>query len=113
MRENGLFTEVQMSAPLSSPQESVTQLLLRCSDGNREALDELLPLVYNELRRLAGFHLNRERSGHTLQSTALVHEAYMRLVDQTRVKWQNRAHFFAVASQMIRRILVDYARGHG
>lgn len=98
-----------MSMP---PQEGVTQLLVQCSEGNREAFNALLPLVYDELRRLAGFYLNRERSGHTLQSTALVHEAYLRLVDQTHVRWQNRAHFFAIASQMIRRILVDYSRGH-
>lgn len=103
------ITEIQMSSP---PQEGVTQLLIQCSDGNREAFDALLPLVYDELRRLAGYYLNRERSDHTLQSTALVHEAYLRLVDQTHVRWQNRAHFFAIASQMIRRILVDYARGH-
>lgn len=98
---------------MSTSDQGVTELLIQCSNGNREALNELLPLVYNELRRLAGFYLGRERAGHTLQSTALVHEAYMRLVDQTRVQWQSRAHFFAVASQMIRRILVDYARSHG
>jgi RNA polymerase sigma factor (TIGR02999 family) len=88
----------------------VTQILKAASDGNREALDRLLPLVYDELRRLAQHHLADERADHTLQATALVHEAYMRLIDQKRVVWQNRAHFFAVASQAIRRILVDHAR---
>jgi len=96
------------------PQKSnadVTELLLAWTGGNRSALDELLPLVYGELRRLAQSYLQRERVGHTLQATALVHEAYLRLVDQKRVQWQNRAQFFGVAAQMIRRILVDYARG--
>jgi len=85
------------------------QLLLRWNDGDRNALDELLPLVYDELRRLARSYLRRERVEHTLQSTALVHEGYIRLVDQN-VTWQNRAHFFGVAAQMMRRILVDHAR---
>src|SRR5947209_4042804 len=95
----------------AAPPKDVTQLLIQCRSGNTDALNELLPLVYDELRRLAGAYLRRERSDHTLQSTALVHEAYLRLVDQTRVEWQSRAHFFGVAAQMIRRILVDYARG--
>ncbi len=73
-------------------------------------MEELLPLVYAELRRLAAGYLRRERAGHTLQPTALVHEAYLRMVDQTQVRWQNRAHFFGVAAQMMRRILVDHAR---
>jgi RNA polymerase sigma factor (TIGR02999 family) len=90
----------------------ITQLLAASSAGNREAMDLLMPLVYDELRRLAQAHLKNERQGHTLQSTALVHEAYLRLVDQKQVRWQNRAHFFALASQMIRRILVDHARAH-
>jgi RNA polymerase sigma factor (TIGR02999 family) len=94
-----------MSAP------DVTQLLHRWSSGNRNALDNLTPVVYDELRRLAGIYLSRERSDHTLQATALVHEAYMKLVDQKNVRWQNRAHFFGIAAQMIRRILVDHARG--
>jgi RNA polymerase sigma factor (TIGR02999 family) len=84
--------------------------LLAWNSGDRGALDELLPLVYDELRRLAARYLQRERPGHTLQGTALVHEAYLRLIDQTRVKWQNRAHFLGVAAQIIRRILVDHAR---
>jgi RNA polymerase sigma factor (TIGR02999 family) len=93
--------------------ESVTQLLLELSRGNNDAVDALLPLIYDELRSLAANYLRRERSNHTLQPTALVHEAYLRLVDQTRVNWQNRAHFFGVAAQMMRRILVDHARAHG
>src|SRR5258708_5241403 len=88
----------------------VTQLLVNWSKGDQSALDELMPLVYGELRRLAGAYLRRERSNHTLQSTALVHEAFMRLVNQHDVQWRNRAHFYAIAAQMIRRILVDYAR---
>jgi RNA polymerase sigma factor (TIGR02999 family) len=91
-------------------QRDVTRLLVNWSNGDRQALEALLPLVYDELRLLAGRYLRRERSGHTLQSTALVHEAYLRLIDQRNVQWQNRAHFFAVAAQMIRRILVDHAR---
>lgn len=89
----------------------VTRLLVRWTEGDSKALDELFPLVYDELRRLARSYLNRERHGHTLQSTALVHEAYMRLVDQN-VTWQSRAHFFGIAAQMMRRILVDHARAH-
>ena len=88
----------------------VTELLLDWSRGDKTALDRLMPLVYEELRKVARHHLSREESGHTLQSTAVVHEVYMRLVDQDRVQWQNRAQFFAVAAQMIRRILVDHAR---
>jgi RNA polymerase sigma-70 factor (ECF subfamily) len=93
----------------ASPKD-VTQLLINWGKGDEQALEQLMPLVYQELRRLAHRHLGRERDGHTLQTTALVHEAYMRLVDQKEVQWQNRAHFFAVAAQMMRRILVDYAR---
>jgi RNA polymerase sigma factor (TIGR02999 family) len=88
----------------------VTELLNDWSKGDKRALDRLVPLVYDELRRIARRHLSREEPSHTLQSTALVHEAYMRLVDQNRVQWQNRAHFFGVAGQLIRRILVDHAR---
>src|SRR5512145_2300579 len=90
----------------------VTRLLADWSKGDDQALEQLAPLVYDELRRLAGRYLRRERVNHTLQSTALVHEAYLRLIDQNRVQWQNRAHFFGVAAQMIRRILVDHARSH-
>lgn len=88
----------------------VTQLLVNWSQGDQAALNDLMPLVYQELRRLAAGYLRRERSDHTLQSTALVHEAFLRLIDQNRIQWQNRAHFFGVAAQMIRRILVDHAR---
>jgi RNA polymerase sigma factor (TIGR02999 family) len=91
-------------------QDSVTKLLLDWGAGNRAALDALTPLVYDELRRLAGHYLRRERPDHTLQSTALVHEAYMRLIDQRNVRWQNRAQFFGLAAELIRRILVDHAR---
>ena len=92
------------------PGIGVTELLLDWNKGDQTALDRLMPLVYEELRRIARRHLGLEGGGHTLQSTALVHEAYLRLVDQNRVQWRNRAHFFAVAAQMIRRILVDAAR---
>ena len=88
----------------------VTTLLIDWSRGDKAALERLTPLVYDELRRLAKRYLRQERSGHTLQSTALANEAFLRLVDQSQVQWQNRAHFFGVAAQMIRRILVDYAR---
>ena len=95
----------------SSPSQEITALLAEWSSGNQEALDELAPLVYQELRQLAARELRRERPDHTLQSTALVHEAYLRLIGQRRVQWQNREHFFAIAAQIIRRILVSYARG--
>lgn len=88
----------------------VTGLLTAWSDGDPHALDALIPVVYEELRRIAARSLRRERSEHTLQATALAHEAFVRLVNQREVRWQNRAHFFAVAAQMIRRILVDHAR---
>lgn len=90
--------------------QNITRMLKDWSDGKREALDELLPFVYEELRRQAARYLRRERNDHTLQTTALIHEAYMKLVDQNQVEWQNRAHFFAIAAQAMRRILVDYAR---
>jgi RNA polymerase sigma factor (TIGR02999 family) len=88
----------------------VTGLLLAWSDGDEKALDQLMPLVYRELRRLAKRYMARERTGHTLQPTALVNEAYLRLVDLNKMRWQNRAHFFAVAAQIMRRILVEFAR---
>jgi RNA polymerase sigma-70 factor (ECF subfamily) len=96
-----------MTAP--SPQ-SVTQLLKAWGDGEQQALDQLISLVYAELHRLAHRYMRRERSGHTLQPTALVHEVYERLVDLKNVSWQNRAHFFGVSAHLMRRILVDYAR---
>jgi RNA polymerase sigma factor (TIGR02999 family) len=94
------------------PQPQITQLLQQWHEGNSEALETLMPLVYNELKRLAGSYLRRERADHTLQSAALVNEAYLRLVDQTQTRWQNKAHFFGIAAQMMRRILADHARGH-
>jgi len=90
----------------------VTRLLQDCSQGNREALDKLLPLVYNELRRLAHSYLSHERPDLTLQTTALVHEAYLKLIDQHSVNWENRAQFFAISAQAMRRILLDNARRH-
>ena len=89
----------------------VTRLLVLWTGGNQQAMEDLLPLVYDELRKLARRYLQRERPGHTLQSTALVHEAYLRMIDQHDVSWQGRAHFFGIAAQMMRRILVDHARG--
>ncbi len=94
------------------PSNQVTELLVRWRGGDKAALDSLMPLVYTELRRIANHYLQGERSDHTLQSTALVHEAYMRLAQQDLPQWQNRAHFFAVAAQLMRQILVDHARGH-
>ncbi|MEK6285867.1 MAG: sigma-70 family RNA polymerase sigma factor [Acidobacteriota bacterium] len=88
----------------------VTQLLLSWNTGDDKALDELIPLVYSELRRLARLYMRRERSNHTLQTSALINEAYLRLVDQQKVEWQDRAHFFAVAAQIMRNILIDHAR---
>lgn len=93
-------------------QPNITQLLIELTDGNQAAVNDILPLIYTELRKLAGGYLRRERGNHTLQPTALVHEAYMKLIDQTQVKWQNRAHFFGIAAQVMRRILLDYARQH-
>ena len=90
----------------------VTSLLKRYSNGDQEALADLIPQIYDELRRLASTYLRAERLDHTLQTTALVHEAYLRLVDQKQVEWNNRNHFFGVAAQMMRRILVDHARKH-
>lgn len=96
----------------SSTPPEVTQLLIAWSNGEAGALEQLTPLVYAELRRLAHRYMHRERAGHTLQTTALVHEAYIRMIDQNHANWQNRAQFFGVAANMMRRILVDHARGH-
>ena len=90
--------------------DNITDLLVGYGRGEKDALDKLMPIVYDELRRQAARYLKREQAGHTLQTTALIHEAYMRLVDQHHVQWQNRAHFFGIAAQMMRRILVDHAR---
>ena len=92
--------------------KDVTQLLADSAHGDPAALDTLMPLVYDELRQLARRYLRRERPGHTLQATALVHEAYLRLMDQKEVRWQNRAHFLGIAAEAMRRILVDHARSH-
>ncbi len=93
-----------------SATHEVTLLLAAWAKGSQQALDELTPLVYKELRQLAASYLRKERQGHTLQPTALVHEAYLRLVDQRNPNWQNRSHFFGVAARLMRQILVDHAR---
>ena len=97
----------------SESRQDITDLLQRWRRGDREALESLAPLVYEELRRIATRYLSHERSDHTLQRTALVHEAFVRLVDQRRVEWQSRAHFYGLAAQAMRRILVDHARRAG
>jgi RNA polymerase sigma-70 factor (ECF subfamily) len=91
---------------------NITLMLKKLNQGNQDVVSELVPVLYDELRRLASYHLRHERPNHTLQPTALVHEAYLRLVDQKQVHWQNRSHFFGIAAQQMRRILVDYARNH-
>jgi RNA polymerase sigma-70 factor, ECF subfamily len=96
----------------TAPDGDVSILLRAWSEGDQSALDKLTPIVYDELRRLAQHYMSRERTGHTLQATALVNEAYLRLVDYKRMRWENRAHFFAVSAQLMRRILVDHARRH-
>ena len=93
--------------------DQVTELLVEWSNGDKAALDKLMPLIHEELRRLAHRYMRRERGGHTLQTTALVNEAYVRLVNRKRVHWENRAHFFAIAAELMRTILVDHARSHG
>jgi len=98
--------------PTSNPHE-ISQLLLAWSEGDKAASEQLIPLVYGELRRLAKHHMRRERAGHTLQTTALIHEAYLRLIDASQVKLENRRHFFAVASRLMRQVLVDLARERG
>ncbi|MGH9766505.1 MAG: sigma-70 family RNA polymerase sigma factor [Blastocatellia bacterium] len=97
---------------MKMPSPEVTQLLLDWSRGDEQALERLMPVVYEDLRRLANHFLQQERGEHTLQPTALVHEAYLRLMDLNRVQWRDRAHFFAVAAELMRRILVDHARRH-
>jgi RNA polymerase sigma factor (TIGR02999 family) len=93
-------------------EHEITELLAEWREGNQTALDELYPLVYDELHRLARRYMSRERKGHTLQTTALINEAYVRLVDQRSVQWANRSHFFAISAQIMRRILIDHARRH-
>jgi RNA polymerase sigma-70 factor, ECF subfamily len=90
--------------------QNITQLLLTWNDGNPEALEKLMPLVYDELHRQAARFLRRERADHTLQTTALIHEAYLKLVDEREMNWESRTHFFAIAANIMRRILIDYAR---
>ena len=92
--------------------QGVTNLLIELSNGKRDVVDELLPMIYDELKRIAASYLRRERTDHTLQPTALVNEAYMKMIDITRVNWQSKAHFIGVAANQMRRILVDYARQH-
>jgi RNA polymerase sigma factor (TIGR02999 family) len=96
----------------SPPLQEVTQLLVDWGNGNHAALDQLMPLVYTELRQLAHRYMRRERPGHTMQTTALIHEAYLRLVDQTQVRWQHQAHFFGIAARIMRQILIEHARSH-
>ena len=98
---------------MAASSETVTALLLQWRDGDRAAFDRLFPLVYKELRRLAEGYMRRQRAGHTLQTSALINETYLRLIDHKNMRWQNRAHFFAVAAQAMRRILVDHARRRG
>ena len=93
-----------------SESTGVTQLLIDLSDGDERAVDELLPVVYDELRRIAKYYMSRERSSHTLQATALVHETYLKLIDQHKVDWKNRSHFFGLAAEIMRRVLVNHAR---
>jgi RNA polymerase sigma-70 factor (ECF subfamily) len=104
---------VSVKRDSSFPPHEITQLLAEWSDGNQAALDKLYPLVYEELRRMAHRYMRRERKGHTLQTTALINEAYLRLVDQKHVHWANRSHFFGISAQIMRRILVDHARRYG
>jgi RNA polymerase sigma-70 factor, ECF subfamily len=114
--DKALYNAAQLKFSLYSAHRAmsathyVTQLLVQWANGDKEALDDLTPLVYKELRKLAASHLRRERRSHTLQPTALVHEAYLRLVDQENPNWQSRSHFFGVAARLMRQILVDHAR---
>jgi RNA polymerase sigma-70 factor (ECF subfamily) len=98
------------TSPDAPPEAGISTLLRAWSDGDQSALAKLMPVVYDQLHRLAGHYMNRERSGHSLQTTALVNEAYTRLVDYKRMRWQDRAHFFAASAQVMRRILVEHAR---
>jgi len=98
---------------MAAASEGITQLLINWRNGDKAALDQLMPLVYEELRRLARGFMGKERNNHTLQTSALINEAYLKLVDQDETNWQNRAHFFAVSAQIMRHILVDHARSYG
>jgi RNA polymerase sigma factor (TIGR02999 family) len=110
LSRNCAFVPMKKEPPRQEHQ--ITELLVKWSGGNQTALDELYPLVYDELHRLARRYMSRERKGHTLQTTALINEAYVRLVDQRNVQWANRSHFFAISAQIMRRILIDHARRH-
>ncbi len=110
MRHAGILYYPKTMEHSADKSLEITRMLQEWSGGNQVVLDDLIPLVYEELRRQASRYLRRERAGHTLQTTALIHEAYLRLIDQRDVNWQNRAHFFGIAAQAMRRILVDYAR---
>jgi len=109
---SGTNFTLRMADAMSQSPIDVTMLLKEISKGNQDAMSALVPMVYEELRRLAAYYLRRERSDHTLQATALVHEAYLRLVDQRHVDWKNRNHFFGVAAQLMRRVLLMHAREH-
>ena len=100
-------------APPRGSSDDITGLLLQWSSGDADALDRLMPVIYEECRRIAAQQIQREHRDHTLDPTAVVHELYLRLIDQRRATWENRAHFFAIAAQLMRRILVDYARARG
>jgi RNA polymerase sigma factor (TIGR02999 family) len=102
----------EAAAMMQEPQPDITQLLFAWRNGDAQALEQLTPLVYEELRRLAARYLRRERAGHTLQATALVNEAYLQLIAQPQVDWQSRAHFIGIAARLMRQILVDHARAH-
>jgi len=110
MPQSRCLPRVIMFSMRTASSSEVTQLLQAWSKGEEEALDRLLPIVYEELHRLAASYMRKENPGHTLQTSALVNEAYIKLVDQKNVRWQNRAHFFGIAAQLMRRILVDHAR---
>lgn len=112
-RPKWLLPIAQRVQPMTPAPNEVTQLLVAWSNGDSAARDALMPLVHDELRRLAHRYMDRERGNHTLQTSALVNEAYLRLIDQKDVHWQNRAHFFGIAARIMRRILVDYARKRG
>ena len=112
--QSGAYAGVHLTLSMAvCSSKVITRLLVDWGRGDQAAFDELVPLVYNELHQMAVRRLRRERPNHTLRPTALVHEAYVRLIDQDRVRWKNRAHFFAIASRLMRRILVDHARAHG
>ena len=110
-RQGSAYAWKPAGAMKAAPSD-ITELLRLWSSGRKDAIDELLPRIYTELRKLASSYLRRERQEHTLQATALVHEAFLKLVDQRAVRWQSRAHFFGIAAQAMRRILVDHARAH-